>query len=270
MTFPPVARDPNETVVAVLGLGEAGGAIAADLIRAGATVRAYDPAVDAPPGSIPCTGEADAATGADIVLSVNSAVAATGALRAGLAAKPRLWADLNTAAPKLKRELAEMCADNDVAFADVALMSPVPGKGLATPALVSGTGSGQYAEKMNVLGGRATALDGPAGLAATRKLLRSVFYKGLAAAALEALEAARAAGHEEWLRQNIVDELVASDERTLERLETGTVRHALRRSHEMAAATELLEELGVPPRIAAASRDWLVALTELTELTDAH
>src|SRR6185437_10983011 len=233
-----------------------------DLIAAGVTVRAYDPAVTAPDGSVPCADEADAATGADIVLSVNSAAAATGALRVGLGGRPGVWADLNTAAPKLKRELAELCTGTGVAFADVALMSPVPGKGLATPALVSGTGSGQYTEKMNVLGGRATALDGPAGLAATRKLLRSVFYKGLAAAALEALAAARAAGHEEWLRQNIVDELVISDERTLERLETGTVRHALRRSHEMAAATELLEELGVPPRIAAASRDWLVELSD--------
>jgi 3-hydroxyisobutyrate dehydrogenase-like beta-hydroxyacid dehydrogenase len=260
MTFPAVRGGPNKTddlVIAVLGLGEAGGAIAADLIAAGATVRAYDPAVDAPDGSVACAGEADAATGADIVLSVNSAAAATDALRAGRRGKPKLWADLNTAAPKLKRELAELCAERGVAFADVALMSPVPGKGVATPALVSGTGSAQYAESINVLGGRVTALDGPAGLAATRKLLRSVFYKGMAAAALEALEAARAAGHEDWLRQNIVDELVASDERTLARLETGSVRHALRRSHEMAAATELLDELGVPPRIAAASRDWL-------------
>jgi 3-hydroxyisobutyrate dehydrogenase-like beta-hydroxyacid dehydrogenase len=258
MTFPGIGGGPNKTaVIAVLGLGEAGGAIAADLIAAGATVRAYDPAVDAPEGSIPCIDEADAATGADVVLSVNSAAAATEALRVGLTGKPQLWADLNTAAPKLKRELAALCTGAGVAFADVALMSPVPGKGLATPALVSGTGSRRYAERMNDLGGRVTALEGPAGLAATRKLLRSVFYKGLAAAALEALEAARAAGHEEWLRQNIVDELVASDERTLARLETGTERHALRRSHEMAAATELLEELGVPPRITAASRDWL-------------
>lgn len=265
MTFPRIEGGPNKKngiVIAVLGLGEAGGAIAADLIRAGATVRAYDPAVDAPDGSIPCTNEADAATGADIVLSVNSAAAATDALRVGIMGRPRTWADLNTAAPRLKRELADLCAEHSIAFADVALMSPVPGKGLATPALVSGTGSGQYAEGMNVLGGRVTALKGPAGLAATRKLLRSVFYKGMAAAALEALAAARAAGHEEWLRQNIVDELVASDERTLERLETGSVRHALRRSHEMAAATELLDELGVPPRIAAAARDWLVELTD--------
>src|SRR5690242_5802373 len=158
MTIPPVDGGPNETVIAVLGLCEAGGAIAADLIAAGATVRAYDPAVAAPTGSIACTDEADAATGADIVLSVNSAAAATDALRKGLKQEPKLWADLNTAAPKLKRDLAELCTGSGVAFADVALMSPVPGKGLATPALVSGTGSGRYAETINVLGGRATAL----------------------------------------------------------------------------------------------------------------
>jgi hypothetical protein len=30
----------------------------------------------------------------------------------------------------------------------------------------------------------------------------------------------------------------------------------------MAAATELLDELGIPARIAAASRDWLAQLTQ--------
>src|SRR6185437_4487755 len=104
MTFPRVEGGTNNTVIAVLGLGEAGGAFAADLIAAGVTVRAYDPAVAAPDGSVPCADEADAATGADIVLSVNSAAAATGALRVG--GRPRVWADLNTAAPRLKRDLA--------------------------------------------------------------------------------------------------------------------------------------------------------------------
>jgi 3-hydroxyisobutyrate dehydrogenase-like beta-hydroxyacid dehydrogenase len=46
-------------------------------------------------------------------------------------------------------------------------------------------------------------LPGPPGAAAARKLVRSVFYKGLAAAVTEALRAARAAGCEPWLRDNI-------------------------------------------------------------------
>ncbi|MGP3960897.1 DUF1932 domain-containing protein [Nonomuraea sp. 3N208] len=104
-------------------------------------------------------------------------------------------------------------------------------------------------------------LDGPAGLAAERKLLRSVFYKGLAAAAVEALAAARAAGCEDWLRENIVDELTRADAATLDRLVEGSRRHAVRRTVEMQAATEMLTDLDVPPLIASASRDLLHRLS---------
>jgi len=56
---------------------------------------------------------------------------------------------------------------------------------------------------------------GPAGLAAGRKLLRSVFYKGMAASIVEALEAARAAGDDQWLQDHIATELAASDAATV-------------------------------------------------------
>jgi 3-hydroxyisobutyrate dehydrogenase-like beta-hydroxyacid dehydrogenase len=245
--------------VAVLGLGEAGMAIATDLVAAGATVRAYDPAVATPPSMFAGRDEADAADGADVVLSVNSASAALGALRSGLRAPVALWADLNTSAAALKRDLADACGP--VPFADVALMSPVAGRGLATPSLVAGSGAARYAELLNPMGAQATVLDGPAGLAATRKLLRSVFYKGLAAAVLESLTAARAAGHEDWIREHIAGELAAFDAATLPRLEEGSVRHAVRRAEEMAAAVSLLGELGTPSMVSAAARDWLRELS---------
>jgi 3-hydroxyisobutyrate dehydrogenase-like beta-hydroxyacid dehydrogenase len=100
-------------------------------------------------------------------------------------------------------------------------------------------------------------VDGPPGTAATRKLLRSVFYKGMAAAVIEALAAARAAGYEDWLREHIAAELAAADRTTVARLEEGSHRHALRRAHEMAAAGEMLAELAVPGRVTRASRLWL-------------
>jgi hypothetical protein len=82
----------------------------------------------------------------------------------------------------------------------------------------------------------------------------------MAAAVVEALEAAKAAGLEEWLRGNIRDELIRGNAATLDRLVDGSVRHAVRRREEMAAATELLEDLGMSPRIAPAARDVLEAL----------
>lgn len=242
--------------VAVLGLGEAGGAIARDLVGAGAVVRAYDPAVPAPPSMVAATGEADAATGADLVLSVNSSKAAEDALRAGVTGA-RVWADMNTASPGLKRRLADLAAEHSVAFADIAIMAPVPGRGLRTPLLTSGPAAATVAELLTPLGASVTTLDGPPGLAAERKLLRSVFFKGLAAAVVEALAAGRAAGCEDWLRDNITEELTRAGESTVERLVTGTHQHALRRADEMSAATDMLTELGVEPTMTAATRDFL-------------
>ncbi|TDV57224.1 NAD(P)-dependent oxidoreductase [Actinophytocola oryzae] len=245
--------------VAVLGLGEAGGAIARDLVEAGAVVRAYDPAVPAAAGMVPCADEADAATDADLVLSVNSATAAAEALRTG-AATARVWADLNTGSPGLKRRLSELAGERGVAFADVAIMAPVPGRGLRTPMLATGPAATRVAGLLNPLGARVDTMAGPPGLAAERKLLRSVFFKGLAAAVVEALAAGRAAGCEEWLRANITEELTRAGESTVDRLVTGTHQHAVRRADEMAAATDMLTELGVAPTITSATRDFLTRL----------
>ena len=52
------------------------------------------------------------------------------------------------------RELFGRVASFDHDFADVALMSPVPGRGLSTPALVSGSGATEFADLINERGGR--------------------------------------------------------------------------------------------------------------------
>jgi 3-hydroxyisobutyrate dehydrogenase-like beta-hydroxyacid dehydrogenase len=251
-------------VVAVLGLGEAGSAIAADLCAAGAVVRGYDPRVRPGPGVTGCAGDADACRGAAVVVSLTCAHEAEGALRAALPAVGRgaVYADLNTASSAQKAGLAGLAAAAGVAFADVALMSPVPGNGLRTPMLAAGPAAGEFARAFGRLGAAVEVLPGPPGTAAARKLVRSVFYKGLAAAVIEALRAARAAGCEDWLRDNIAQELANASAGTLDRLERGSVQHALRRVDEMAAASEQLRRLGVPPRVASASEQWLRQLAE--------
>jgi 3-hydroxyisobutyrate dehydrogenase-like beta-hydroxyacid dehydrogenase len=245
--------------IAVLGLGEAGGALARDLLTAGAVVRGYDPAVPAPDGVLDTGSEGEAADGADAVLSVNSASAAVDALKAGLGTA-RLWADLNTASPGTKRRLGEIATEHGVPFADVAIMAPVPGHGLRVPMIATGGAAARVAEILNPFGASVEVLAGPAGLAAERKLLRSVFFKGMAAAVVEALTAARAAGCEDWLRGIVESELSRAGSATVERLVSGSYRHAVRRTAEMAAAAEMLDELGVPADVAAAARDHLSRL----------
>ncbi|GLZ48097.1 hypothetical protein Acsp06_42820 [Actinomycetospora sp. NBRC 106375] len=251
------------TAVAVLGLGEAGWEIAADLVAAGAEVRGYDPKVTPADMISARVDEADAVRDADLVLSVNSSHDALDALaNAAAGLRPgTVWADLNTASPGTKAALVDAAPDG-VAVVDVALMSPVPGKGLRTPMLVSGEGAARYAHLLGSLGADVTVQPGPAGTAISRKLLRSVFYKGLAAAVVEALEGARAAGCEEWLAGNVAAELAGFDAATIDRLVDGTRRHARRRADEMAAAAQQLRELGVAPRSATAAHDLLAALRD--------
>jgi 3-hydroxyisobutyrate dehydrogenase-like beta-hydroxyacid dehydrogenase len=241
--------------VAVLGLGEAGGRIAADLAAAGCTVRGWDPA-RRPEGVANADSDIGAVRGADVVLSVNAAAIALDAA-ARVAAElgaDTLYADLNTASPQLKRELA---AALPVEFADVALVGVVPDSGLATPALASGAGAERFAELFRPFGMPVEVVGSRPGDAAGLKLLRSVFMKGLAASAIESLEAARAAGVVDRARADIVGVI---GEPLLERLLSGSRLHAARRVEEMRAAAAYLTELGVEPRVASAAAELLADL----------
>lgn len=266
----------REWTIAVLGFGEAGGAIARGLAEAGGRVRGFDPAVSAPAGVTAAASDADACVGADLVISLTTAEQAEDALRqalpglhgsadvrgpagvAGAVGRAEVvYADANTASAGLKLRLAAIAEQAGVAFADIAIMAPVPGSGHRTPMLSSGPGAERTSAILRGYGATVDVLPGLPGDAATRKLLRSVFYKGTAAAVVEALTAAKAAGCEDWMREHIAAELAAMDGATAQRMEEGSYRHALRRSHEMAAAAELLSELSVPARVTLASQHQL-------------
>lgn len=252
-------------VVAVLGLGEAGSRLATDLAAVGAEVRGYDPApVDDVASVARALDPESAVSGSDVVLSVNSARAALAAAASALPAlrEGTIYADLNTASPELKRELAALVAGAGVGFVDVALLGPIPLRGLRAPALASGPGARAFADLFGPLGMPVRVISEEAGDAAALKLVRSVFMKGLAAAVVESMQAAEATGHAEWLEQEIA-EMIGRP--FLERALEGSRKHALRRVDEMEAARELLLELGVEPRIASASAAQLTDLAAAPE-----
>ncbi len=236
--------------VALFGLGEAGSRFAADLVSEGHLVRGYDPApVPTPTGLVRCDTPSAAVVDAQLVIALTAAADAPTALQQALQAIPvgAVYADLGTGSAGLKQELAAVAAAQGLLFVDVALMATVPGKGLRTPALASGPGVERYLELMSAFGIDLESVGPVAGDAATRKLLRSVFMKGLAAVVIEAMRAGEAAGQADWLWNNMVDEITSAGAPLLSRLVRGTAPHALRRLHEMQASAALLEELGVDP-----------------------
>lgn len=247
-----MARSPAGTGVrvAVFGLGEAGSLIAADLAAAGADVEAYDPAeVPTPQGVARHARPRDAVRQADLILSITAAADSEAALVQAWDSveHPTVYADMSTASPHLMAHLADTSAEKRVRFADVALMAPVPGRGLGTPGFAAGDGAGRLVEMLNPIGARLELINGGAGAASARKLTRSIVTKGLAALIIESLEAAEARDDATWMRSHI-DELVNElDDRMVERLLTGSVEHGARRLEEMETTATFLEGLGVDP-----------------------
>lgn len=245
-------------VVAVLGLGEAGGLIASDLRARGIQVRSYDPRRETRPDNV---SEADAVAGANVAISLTTAEEAEAAARAATVAlgPGQVYADANTSSGSLKQHLAQLVEATGAAFADVALMAPVPGRGLRTPAIASGRGAAGFAAALLPLEIPVEVMDGPPGVAAQRKLFRSIAWKGLAAVVTEAIEGARAAGVEGWMRTELVNLLAEAD---IDRMLEGSLTHAARREREMADVAAQLRELSVEPRMSEAARSWLEELRD--------
>jgi 3-hydroxyisobutyrate dehydrogenase-like beta-hydroxyacid dehydrogenase len=246
----------KDGVVAVLGLGEAGARYAADLLAAGVSVVGHDPAARPEiPGLRHAESPALAVTDAEIVLSLNSAhVAPRVAADAAPALRPgSVFADLNTSAPDVKCRVADAIEPTGARFVDAAVLAPVPRRGLRTPLALAGPGREQLTRFLAPLGVPVEDAGGQPGAAAARKLLRSVFMKGLAAVVLESLEVAERAGQEEWLHGQIVAELTAADGAFVDRLIDGTHQHAKRRLTEMLAAADYAAGAGASADITRAT-----------------
>jgi 3-hydroxyisobutyrate dehydrogenase len=249
--------------IGVLGLGEAGKRYAVDLAAHGWAVTGYDPApVPTPSGVARAESAAAAVRDAELVLSLTGArfaadVAgqAAPAMRAGAC-----FADFNSGSIATKRLVEKAFSGTGVRVAAVAVLAPVPRRGAATPLLVSGPGAGVVVSAFRTLGAEAEALDAEIGVAAGRKLLRSVFMKGLAATVLEAVEAGAAAGCEDWVRDQIAAELGPDGPALVDRLVGGTRAPAGRRLHEMRDSRAYLRELGAETAICDATVTWLSRL----------
>jgi len=252
-------------IIAILGIGEAGGTLARDLIARGVSVRGWDPDPrNLPDGLDFASSDPAAASGADIVLCVNwASVAIEVATEVAPVLQPdQLYADLNTSSPQTKRNAAAIIEKTGALFIDGALMSPVLPKGLGTPLYASGGGAEIFAEKMSPLGMPVTLLDGEAGNAATHELVRSIVFKGVAAVVMECLEAAEALNMTAYARSQIMT--ILQNEAMIDRFVSGSVKHAERRVHEMEAVVEMLNSIGVS---AFTSQAALRRLKEIMEKT---
>jgi len=252
-------------VIGIIGLGEAGSLYACGAVEAGYEVWGFDPAPTPTPDGVERSDSlADLVAASDLVIVLTGAALSE---RIATDAAPHLregsvYADFTTASPGVMTDVAEVIERAGARFADVAILGPVPTKGAATETIVSGAAHADVAEVLRRFGADVEVIDGPAGEATSRKLLRSVLMKSLAAVVVEALEAGRAAGCEPWVRAQIAAQLSGDAEAKMDRYETGSRKHAVRRSHEMESVVEYLGALGVDSEMSDAARQVLTRLGE--------
>ncbi|MDI9880545.1 NAD(P)-dependent oxidoreductase [Flectobacillus longus] len=250
--------------IAILGLGEAGARFANDLAANGHQIWGYDPEPKYKLNSDIQLVEsnAKAVSYADVILSVNlSSASIEIAQEIATVAKPhQFFCEMNTSGPQKKIAIAKILAPTQIKVIDLAIMAPVPPKGILTPFLAAGEYASDLLDFVKPLALNISLVENSTiGDAATRKLLRSIVYKGIAAVICEAMEAGEVFGMEAYIRGQI-SSLVGGNDEIIDRFVEGSRTHALRRMHEMEAVIEMLEDKGVEPIVTRGTRNNLEKL----------
>ena len=273
--------------IAVIGFGEAGGILGAELARkSGVTVRAYDILLaDAAERAAMLTkagaagveaaeSHADAVRGADLVISAVTAASSVDAARtvAPHLAKGQIFLDLNSVSPEAKRLSAGMVEGAGADYVEAAVMAAVPPKRLAVPMLLGGRRASEVADALNRMGFAAEAVADRIGVASAIKMCRSVMIKGLEALTVECLLGARRYGAEAQVLASLAGTFPGMGwDRELPNYLIGRVaEHGRRRAAEMREVAATLVDGGIAPRMATATgelHDWFVhALAECGSL----
>jgi 3-hydroxyisobutyrate dehydrogenase-like beta-hydroxyacid dehydrogenase len=254
--------------VGFIGFGEVASVLSVPLREKGAEVLVYDTLLADEEGrrllegrvrvaGIGFRGLADLLRDADYVLSTVTTAAAVDAARA---CAPHLrpgqvYLDLNSTAPSVKAELAQIVGSSGADFVEGAILGAVGATGAATEILTGGAGGAAVAERLRELGLRVTHYDSQIGRASTFKMLRSIFSKGVEALLLELLIAGRRSGIEGELWRDIVELL---ERNPFEGVASNWVRsHAVaceRREQELIQVVETMREIGVEPLMTEATR----------------
>ncbi len=257
-----------------IGFGGAGYGLAKGLRGAGlAEVHFYDRMQETPPfqevierhaeetGAMKAENMAVLLSRVEVVISC---VTGTMAVSVAREASPHLnrrhlWADVNTALPGVKEEVAMIVEKAGAAFADAAILGAVPSFLHRVPILASGNGAEALQRIMEPYGMNIRVIGSKPGQASAIKMFRSVFMKGLLSLLLETFTATHRYGVDEMVLTSIAESLdgIPFRETARQQLTKGVV-NADRMAHEMEDVIETLEAMGVPAGMSRASREKLL------------
>lgn len=263
--------------IGLLGFGEVGQIVAADLAARGAAgIAAWD-ILFPDPQSVPAralatirlraaTGAGDAVDGADLVIS---AVTAGQCLTAAESAAPALqrgavYLDLNSVSPSTRVEVSAAIEARGARYVEAAVMSPIGPKRLASPMLLGGPHAGEVLPSLHALGLTGASAFAPViGRASAAKMCRSVVVKGVEALLGEAMLAARHYRVDATVLDSLGDLFPGLDWRRLGRyMISRSLQHGRRRSEEMREVARTVADAGIGSWMASATaerQEWAAA-----------
>lgn len=261
--------------IALIGYGEVGQTLAADLCAAGMReLSAWDQlfplAASAPSRAAarsghvrPAGGMADALADRSLVIcAVTAANCLAAAREAASSLTPgALYLDLNSVAPLTRRAAAAEIEAAGGRYVEAAVMSPIAPRRLASPMLIGGAHAAAFVPLARSLGFTGVQVFDPVlGRASAAKMCRSVLVKGLETLFTEALLAARYHGVETAVLDSLRDLFPGQELPSLARyLISRSLLHGRRRAEEMREAARTVAEAGIDPLMAAACaqrQDW--------------
>jgi 3-hydroxyisobutyrate dehydrogenase-like beta-hydroxyacid dehydrogenase len=240
--------------IGFIGFGEVASVLARALNEKGAEVAAYDLV----PGKVtaPFLPLAELLARCDWILSTVTTQAARQAAEscAPLLRPGQVYLDLNSTSPEEKVAIGRVIGRSPAGFAEGVILGAVGAEGAAVRILTGGPEGRRAAGLLSRLGLKARFFSERTGQASLFKMLRSVFSKGLEALLLEMLAAARRAGLEQELWEDVAAFMSGNP---FERVAENWIRThpgaCERRYHELRQVGQTLRELGFAPLMAAAA-----------------
>lgn len=262
----------NPERIVLIGFGEVGQALCDDLLDTGlCEVQVHD-ILFSQPDSVPSAAAksrnltahasaTDAIRGFDagpatMIICAVTAAADLDAAQAcvGGIAPGCFYADLNSASPGVKQQAARLIDEAGGAYVEVAVMSPIFPKRIASPMLLGGPHAGAFLSRAAALGfAGAEVHSDTVGKASATKMCRSVVIKGMEALLSESMLAARYYGVEDGVLDSFTNLLPSDDwHRYARYMISRTIEHGGRRAEEMQEVVKTVEQAGVDPWMSAA------------------
>lgn len=279
--------------IALIGYGEVGQILAADLHAAGVSdVAIWDclfPISSSAPSRAAAsakariaTSMAEAVAGRNLIISAVTAANCVAAAReaAGSISPQAIYFDMNSVAPQTKCAAAAAIEAGGGRYVEAAVMSPIAPKRIGSPMLIGGPHAAAFEPLARAIGFTGIRVfDSALGRASAAKMCRSVMIKGLEALFAESLLAARRHGVERAVVESLRDLFPNEDwERIAAYMISRSLEHGRRRAEEMREAAQAVADAGIEPlmSLACATRqDWAATRrparspASLAELLDA-